>query len=68
MDDDMTDSDSKCDICGCPGEFRHSPGGIAPSSGYWCEACYRRLDRKTRMLNYIVIAVVMFLVSLVVVL
>lgn len=31
-----------CQTCGAPGHTRHHPGAV-PSTGAWCDRCYRRL-------------------------
>ena len=51
-----------CERCGEPGHTRHFPGPV-PVTGAWCDACYRHVGRRHRVLRWgvpivVVVAVV----------
>ena len=47
-----------CERCGQPGHTRHAPAPF-PTTGAWCDVCYRTVARRYRLLRAIpVLAVV----------
>lgn len=37
-----------CQNCGQPGHTRHYPGSV-PYTGAWCDACFAKLARRSRL-------------------
>ncbi len=42
-----------CERCGEPGHTRHYPGPV-PSTGAWCDRCYRIVGIRYRVLSLVV--------------
>ncbi len=46
-----------CERCGAPGHTRHFPGPV-PSTGSWCDRCYRIVGIRSAVLRWVPAAVI----------